>query len=104
MQFSALWKLPVSSTLVITLGSSGSIESSNPLPPTNPNGIDLIMEQGILSMGTIDSYGKINGVGSVGTAIRPLRTSINTLDSLEVLGDFSWRILPTPRSVARMPT
>ena len=88
VQFSALWKLPVSSTLVITLGSSGSIESSNPLGPTNPNGIDLIMEQGILSMGTIDSYGKIDGVGSVGTAIRPLRTSINTLDSLEVLGDF----------------
>ncbi len=89
VQFNALWKLPVSSTLVITLGTSGgSIESSNPLIPTNPNGIDLIMEQGILSMGTIDSYGKINGVGLVGASTRPLRTSINTLDSLEVLGDF----------------
>jgi hypothetical protein len=89
VQFYSMLKLPAGSALKFELGSSGgTIYSSNTSPETNPNGIDILIEGGTLKLGTIDSYGKTDAVGVVGKSIRSLRTSINTLESVEVLGDF----------------
>ena len=89
VQFYSMLKLPTGSALKFELGSSaGTIYSSNTTPETNPNGIDILIEGGTLKLGTIDSYGKTDAVGVVGKSTRSLRTSINTLESVEVLGDF----------------
>lgn len=98
VQFYSMLKLPAGSALTFELGSSGgTIYSSNTSPETNPNGIDILIEGGTLSLGTINSNGKTDNVGVVGKSSRSLRTSINTLASVEVLGDFYMENYPNPQ-------